>query len=157
MGPIIPAGGKLIASAALGALVLINGISSMLSSTTEEQLQQLEQPVSAIEMRMEQKVSQSKSEKMRQMYDEGKSVSEIAKELGVRYQFVYQVIDKHTKGNMRKDKSSTPSKSETFRQMYDEGYTIGEIAEKTGSNYTFVFNVIKKYRGQHDNPGNIKH
>lgn len=88
----------------------------------------------------------TKSQIIRTMYDEDNlSISEIAKKLGIRYQFVYQVIQKHTGGEVRKANNG-PSKSQTFREMFDAGMTVGQIAKETQSNYTFVFQVIKKYK-----------
>lgn len=84
----------------------------------------------------------TKSEQMRQMYNQGLTVGEIAKQLGVRYQFVYGVISKT--GEIRKQPKE--SKSDLFRQLYDQGLSIGEIAKQTNSNYTFVYSVIKKYK-----------
>lgn len=88
----------------------------------------------------------SKSQIMREMYDEGLTVGEIAKQLGVRYQFVYQVIHKHTKGEIRSSRGNRDTKSQMFRDLYDKGLSVGEIAKQTNSNYTFVFQVIKRYK-----------
>ena len=41
------------------------------------------------------KAQASKSQRMRELYDQGKSLKEIAIELGVRYQFVYNVISRY--------------------------------------------------------------
>ena len=91
--------------------------------------------------------SVSKSQMMRNLYDDGMSVSQIAKEMGVRYQFAYQIINNYTGGQIRKGDTG-PSKSDEFRQLFDEGKTVGEIAKATNSNYTFVFQVIKKYKAE---------
>lgn len=91
----------------------------------------------------------NKSEVMRKMWDEGKSVSEISKELGCHYSYVYGVIERHVgKDNMRdrvKDRNEQ-TKSSEFRKLWDEGKTIGEIAKMTNSNYSYVWSVIEKYR-----------
>lgn len=84
----------------------------------------------------------TKSEQMRQLYDQGLSIGEIAKKLGVRYQFVYGVISRT--GEIRRRPKE--SKSDLFRQLYDQGLSVGEIAKRTNSNYTFVYSVIKKYK-----------
>lgn len=88
----------------------------------------------------------SKSEKIRKIYesDNNLNVGDISKILNIRYQFVYNVLDNHTNGNIRK--VSKVSKSANFREMYDNGLTIGEISKITNSNYTFVHSVISKYR-----------
>ena len=88
----------------------------------------------------------SKSQKMRELYDQGMSVSQISKELGCRYQFVYQIISNYTNGDIKNSNDKKDSKSEEFRKLFDEGLSVGEIAKTTNSNYTFVFQVIKKYK-----------
>lgn len=88
----------------------------------------------------------SKSQVMREMYDGGMNVSQIAKELNVRYQFVYQVIHKHTNGEVRSSRANKETKSQLFRDLFDDGLTVGQIAKQTNSNYTFVFQVIKRYK-----------
>lgn len=89
----------------------------------------------------------NKSEVMRKMYDEGKNVSEISKELECHYSYVYGVIQRYCDKlgvEMRKDKKY--SKSDKIREMVDEGYKVGEIAKQLNSNYSFVYSVMKKYK-----------
>lgn len=86
----------------------------------------------------------SKSERMKQLYDQGYTVSEISNKLECHYSFVYGVIQKHCNGVVPSTKKE--SKSDLFRQMYDTGTSIGDIAKQTNSNYSYVFSVIKKYR-----------
>lgn len=91
----------------------------------------------------------SKSAMFKWLYDNHNfTIGEIAKMAGVRYQFVYGILDNHTGGNIRKSSAGGTSKSELFRQDYDAGMTVGQIAKKHNSNYTFVFTVIKKYKLQ---------
>ena len=91
----------------------------------------------------------TKSEKFRKMYDEGKTVGEIAKATNSHYSFVYGVLDRYTDGNVR-TAGRGEGKSEKFREMYKAGKTVGEIAKETNSNYSFVFSVIKKYRKEQE-------
>jgi transposase-like protein len=86
----------------------------------------------------------SKSERMKQLYDEGFSVADISKKLDCHYSFVYGVIQKHCNGVIPSSKKE--SKSDLFRTMYDQGTSIGDIAKETNSNYSYVFSVIKKHR-----------
>jgi Mor family transcriptional regulator len=87
----------------------------------------------------------SKSERMKQLHDEGYTVAEISKKLECHYSFVYGVIQKHCNGVV--PSSKVESKSDVFRTMYDQGKSIGDIAKETNSNYSYVFSVIKKHRG----------
>lgn len=86
----------------------------------------------------------SKSVRMKELYDEGYTVSEISNKLDCHYSFVYGVIQKHCNGVVPSTKKD--SKSDLFRKLYDEGMAIGDIAKQTNSNYSYVFSVIKKHR-----------
>lgn len=89
----------------------------------------------------------NKSDIMRRMYDEGKLVNEISKELGVHYSFCYGVIDRYCKDTGREmRKVKRESKSDIIRSMVDRGMTVGEISKELNSNYSFVFSVVKRYR-----------
>lgn len=94
----------------------------------------------------------SKSEMFRKMYDEGLNVSEISKQTGAHYSYVYGVIQRmcNKRGEeVRKDKKY--SKSDQIRQMVDEGYKVGQIAKELNSNYSFVYSVVKKYKESKEN------
>lgn len=86
----------------------------------------------------------SKSEKMRKLYDEGMSLGDIAKKLQVRYQFVYNVIDAYTNGNIRKTEKGA-TKTSQFIELFEKGHTPGEIAKLTNSNYNFVYSTVKRH------------
>lgn len=91
----------------------------------------------------------SKSEKIRSLFSEGKSVSEISKMLDSNYSFVYSVVQTYCLKNgieMTTNSESKSSKSDEIRRLYDEGKTIGEIAKQLNSNYSFVWVVCDKYR-----------
>ena len=89
----------------------------------------------------------NKSEQMRAMYQEGKSVSEISHEMNCNYSYVYGVIDRYCKKNgVEMKKQQRTSKSDTIRSMVDQGMTVGAIAKELNSNYSFVHSVVKKYK-----------
>lgn len=88
--------------------------------------------------------SDSKSDLMRKLYENGKSVSDISKLLNSHYSFVYGVIDRYSDGNIRKEVKE--SKSDVIRNMWDKNMSVGEISKELNSNYSYVFSVVKKYR-----------
>lgn len=53
----------------------------------------------------------SKSSEIRRLYDLGVPVAEIARELGIRYQFAYNITNKYKSGGVLKVKKSTDGKS----------------------------------------------
>lgn len=88
-----------------------------------------------------------KSDLIRSMYQEGKTVAEIAKELDSHYSFVYGVV-KNMLGGAKPTADKGPSKSDQIRAMVDQGKTPGEIAKELNSNYSFVHTVVKKYKAE---------
>ncbi len=96
----------------------------------------------AVQQQQEGKVS--KSDLMRQLYDEGLTVAQIAKRLKSNYSFVYSVIKRYKEEGAPERKKET--KSEIMRRMYDEGKTVAQIAKELNANYSFVYGVIKRYK-----------
>lgn len=88
----------------------------------------------------------SKSELFRRLYDAGMEISEIARELGSHYSFVYGVISASREVRTVK----TESKSDIIRDLVDAGKTPGEISKELNSNYSFVFSVVKKYKSSEE-------
>lgn len=90
----------------------------------------------------------SKSNVMRSMFEEGKTVSEISHELNANYAFVYGVIQRYCQktGRDMPTATKTGSKSEQIRQMFDDGKTIGQIAKELNANYSYVWSVCDKHR-----------
>jgi transposase len=90
----------------------------------------------------------SKSGKIREMHDQGLSVSEIAKMLNLNYSFVYGVVKRYTSTKQQTTASAKdrpPSTSELIRRMYSEGHTRSEICKELGVDYSFIYNVLKKF------------
>lgn len=87
----------------------------------------------------------SKSSKMRQMYDKGHTVAQIAKALQSNYSFVYAVI-RNYKDNGAPERTKSATKSDIMRQLHGEGHTVSQIAKKLNANYAFVYGVIKRYK-----------
>jgi transposase len=95
------------------------------------------------------RVMRNKSEVMRGMYELGKSVSEISKEMGCNYSYVYGVIERmaNRKGEvMRESVEKKGSVSEEIRGLYREGLSVGEIAKRLNRNYSWVWSVCEKER-----------
>ena len=96
----------------------------------------------------------SKSRLFKHLYDVHElNVGEIAKLVGVRYQFVYSVLNTHTSGDLRKARSTEITKSELFRRDFLDGMRVGDIAQKHNANYTFVHSTIRKYKKQLESQG----
>lgn len=89
----------------------------------------------------------TKSAKMKALYNGGIEIGEIAKLLGVRYNFVYNVIsnDAMKKGEqVRVTRKNGSVKAEIIKKI-DEGKSNKEISQELGVLYNYVFKVRKDY------------
>ena len=88
----------------------------------------------------------TKSEKIRQLLSEGKSVAEAAKATDSHYSFVWGVAQRYFKGEVpTATKSNEDSKSAQIRKLYDEGKTKSEIKKALLVDYSFVYSVVSAY------------
>jgi hypothetical protein len=106
----------------------------------------------------------NKSEKIRSLYSQGMTTSEIATKLGVRYQFAYGVISKTKKpqNKVKKAKNSPTAKPKlTTQRLLDGGFVLtsrwkisasgvlyldGQLPKNAGV-YAFAKNGIVQYVG----------
>lgn len=92
----------------------------------------------------------SKSSKMKTLYNEGFEIKEISNMLGVRYNFVYNVISNECRVNdmeLRTNKSKGGKKEEILR-LFHEGKTNSEISKELKTNYQYVYKVVKEAMSQ---------
>lgn len=92
-------------------------------------------------------VELSKSEKIRQLFAGGYTVNEIKDIVGVRYNFVYNVVKNFIiVEGIEVEKSRTESKKDLIVELLAEGKTITEVATETRSNYNYVWKINKDYQ-----------
>ena len=92
----------------------------------------------------------SKSSKMKTLYNEGFEIKEISNMLGVRYNFVYNVISNECRVNdmeLRTNKSKGGKKEEILR-LFHEGKSNAEISKELKTNYQYVYKVVKEAMSQ---------
>lgn len=92
----------------------------------------------------------SKSSKMKTLYNEGFEIKEISNMLGVRYNFVYNVISNECRVNdmeLRTNKSKGGKKEEILR-LFHEGKSNSEISKELKTNYQYVYKVVKEAMSQ---------
>lgn len=102
-------------------------------------------PVATAVVQQQQESKVSKSDLMRQLYDEGLTVAQIAKRLKSNYSFVYSVIKRY-KEEGAPERTRTETKSDQMRRMFNQGMTVAQIAKELNANYSFVYGVIKRYK-----------
>lgn len=93
--------------------------------------------------------SLSKSAKMKELFDIGLDIKEIAVIMNVRYNFVYNVVSNYVNMNkietVAKDKNV---KKDAIIAMHLNGKTNKEISIELTTNYNYVHNVLKQYKLQ---------
>ena len=89
----------------------------------------------------------SKSSKMIQLYNEGCEVGEIAKLMGVRYNFVYNVVSNECRkaGTEVRTMRKQGEVKDAIITLINDGKTNAEISRELGKNYNYVFKVRKEY------------
>lgn len=88
----------------------------------------------------------SKSSKMKELYELGFPVKEIAVMMGVRYNFVYNVISNQClMSGVEIRNSSTTSKKDIVWKMLDEGKTVKEICVDLKTNINYVYKLRKEW------------
>ena len=89
----------------------------------------------------------SKSAKMLKLYNDGMEIGEIAKAMGVRYNFVYNVVSNDCRKSgveVRVTKKQGTVKTSII-ELIQENKTNTEISKALAVNYNYVFKVRKEY------------
>lgn len=88
----------------------------------------------------------TKSDLIRKLLQEGKTVAQAAKETNSHYSFVWGIAQRLFKGEVPQvNKTKTDSLSQKIRDMYDEGKSKSEIKKALQVDYSFVYGVLKAY------------
>jgi DNA-directed RNA polymerase specialized sigma subunit len=94
------------------------------------------------------KVVESKSSMIRRMYfDEGKEVSEISKETGIRYQMVYNIVSESClkRGIEMRVREKGDSKKDRIVELFKEGRSLKDIARECDTYYNYVSKVVNRH------------
>lgn len=89
----------------------------------------------------------SKSKKMLELYNGGLEIKEISKLMGVRYNFVYNVVSGFCMKNgveVRVGRKNGSVKEEIIR-LLKEGKEIKEISKELGKDYNYIWKVRKEW------------
>lgn len=93
----------------------------------------------------------SKSARMKELFDMGLPIKEIAAVMDVRYNFAYNVITNYANMNGIKIQAAKKTgKKDLIIKAYLEGKTNKEISIELKTNYNYVFNVLKAYKAEHE-------
>lgn len=92
------------------------------------------------------KKATSKSAQMVEMYNKGMEIKDIATKMGVRYNFVYNVVSNHCRVNdveLRTSKKSGEKKDQVIAMLKD-GKTPIEISKELKTNVNYVYKIRKE-------------
>lgn len=89
--------------------------------------------------------SKSKSQKMKDLFELGLEIKEIATMMNVRYNFVYNVVSNYARINDIETTSvERSSRKNEILDMFKQGKSNVEISKELKVNYNYVFKVIKE-------------
>jgi transposase len=89
----------------------------------------------------------SKSAKIKNMFDLGLEVKEIANLMGIRYNFAYNVISNYCNMNgLEVETTKKENKKDRIIELHLEGKSNKEISIELKTNYNYVFNTLKQYK-----------
>lgn len=88
----------------------------------------------------------TKSDAIRKLLQEGKTVAQAAKETNSHYSFVWGIAQRLFKGEVPStNRSKVDSQSQKIRDLYDQGKSKSDIKKELQLDYSFVYGVIKAY------------
>ena len=84
---------------------------------------------------------------MKDLFELGLEIKEIATMMNVRYNFVYNVVSNYVRINDIETTSvERSSRKNEILDMFKQGKSNIEISKELKVNYTYVFKVIKEYK-----------
>jgi hypothetical protein len=93
--------------------------------------------------------SMSKSGKMKELFRLGLEVKDIAVMLGVRYNFVYNVVSNMIiVEGIKVEQTRKASKKDKVWELFDQGKTVKEVAVELKTNYQYVYKLHKEWKDQ---------
>lgn len=89
----------------------------------------------------------SKSQKMKDLFDLGLEVKEIASRMNVRYNFVYNVISNYVIVNdLKVENVKADSKKDKVVELFNQGKSNKEIAIELKTNYNYIYKITKELK-----------
>lgn len=89
----------------------------------------------------------SKSAKMKQLFDLGIEIKEIASIMNVRYNFVYNVISNHININeIEIEQTAKSTKKDEVLKLHADGMKVVEIAKLLKTNYNYIHKIVKEHK-----------
>jgi transposase len=89
------------------------------------------------------------------LYDEGATITQVAKEVGIHYSTVYRILERHQavrpkgwkQGQTELERDRLLARDQTIVDRFVMGSaTIAEIAKEVGLSYATVYRVLAKHQ-----------
>lgn len=89
----------------------------------------------------------SKSQKIKDLFQLGLELKEIADLIGIRYQFVYNVISNYIiMEELEVDNTKPINKKDLVRDLVRQGKSNKEISVELKTNYNYVYKLVKEIK-----------
>jgi DNA-binding NarL/FixJ family response regulator len=103
------------------------------------------------------KTETSKSNKIKELFNLGLEIKDIAALLNIRYNFAYNVISNYIIINdIEIIKEEKESKKDKVIELHKKGKTNIEISKELKTNYNYIYKIIKEFKSLNENKENIK-
>jgi predicted transcriptional regulator len=97
----------------------------------------------------------SKSSKIKQLFDNNLEISKISKLLNIRYNFAYNVISNYIITNdIEIFKETKNSKKTKIIELFNKNMTKKQISIELKTNYNYIYKVIKDYENSKNSKNN---
>lgn len=91
----------------------------------------------------------SKSAKVRELFDGGLEIKEIAAALEIRYNFAFNVLQNYININdIEVEKSIRSSKRDEIVALLSTGMSLADISKQTKTNYNYIWKINKELKGE---------
>lgn len=91
----------------------------------------------------------SKSEKIRQLFDGGWEIKDIAIALNIRYNFAFNVLQNHIMMNdIEVEKNVRNSKRDEIVKLLKDGMSLADVSRHTKTNYNHIWKISKELKSE---------
>ena len=91
----------------------------------------------------------SKSSKIKQLFMGGYTIKEISELVGVRYNFVYNVVSNLVNmEGLEVERTKQTSKKDLVVELFNQGKSLKEISIELKTNYNYVHKIVKEFKQQ---------
>lgn len=89
---------------------------------------------------------ESKSKRIKQLFDHGLEIKEIAKIMGIRYNFAYNVISNYILINDIEVIQEKETKKSAAFKLFDQGKSIKEVVSELKMNYNHAWKIFQEWK-----------